>query len=427
MTSANAGGAVPARHPVLRRLRAAGSAWLQLALSAGTALLALGTLLLGLGAALLCLVGVGLLLLRPWLRLLRVVAELERRRLRTLGLSMVSPYEPLPRGWRATLTAARQDPSTRRDLTWLALHATWGTALSLFGVQAGLNMIRDLTFPLWASWLPAEEATLLFGLVRVDEAGGGAVSVGLGLVWAIVFFVVNPHLVGPSASHGARLLPPHPGLDLSARITQLTATRAAALDAHAAELRRLERALHDGAQNRLVGVAMLTGLAQQAIGRDPAIAEAMMERAHTAAEEALAELRAVVRSILPPVLADRGLEGALAALAADCAVPCTVEVDIPVRLPASVEVTAYFVVAEALTNVSRHSGATRASLTARRRGDLLTVVIEDDGRGGAQLSSESGSGLAGIAQRVAAHDGTTQIVSPPGGPTWVEAELPCGS
>lgn len=427
MKSTSEGTAVPLRDVASDALATAGRAWLRLVLSAGTGLLSLGTLLLGIVIALLSLIGIGLVLLRPWLLLLRAVAELERRRIRALGVQAISPYEPLPRGWRAALTAVREDPSTRRDLMWLPLHATWGTAISLFGVQAGINVLTDLTFPLWAPLLPAGEATVLFGLVPLDAGTGWPLAVGLGLAWAVVFLVVTPFLVRACAAPGTRLLVPHPDLDLSARITQLTATRAAALDAHAKELRRLERALHDGAQNRLVGVAMLTGLARESLHRDPGTAEAMMERAHTAAEDALAELRAVVRSILPPVLAARGLEGAMTALAADCAVPCAVEVDVPVPCPASVEATAYFVAAEALTNVSRHSGADRAALTVRRTGDVLTVLVHDDGRGGARSDGSGGTGLAGIRQRAAAHDGRTRIESPPGGPTRVEVELPCGS
>jgi signal transduction histidine kinase len=209
------------------------------------------------------------------------------------------------------------------------------------------------------------------------------------------------------------------------RITQLTATRAAALDAHATELRRIERSLHDGTQNRLVAVTVLLGAARRALARDPSGAEAILERAQNAAEQALAELRTVARGILPPVLADRGLAGALAGLAATCGVPCQVDVDVPGRCAASVEATTYFVVAEALTNISRHSRARHASVTVHRYGDRLYLHIDDDGRGGAD--ERHGSGITGIRRRIEAHDGRLTLTSPPGGPTTFQVELPCGS
>ncbi|MGH3373533.1 MAG: sensor histidine kinase, partial [Actinoallomurus sp.] len=193
----------------------------------------------------------------------------------------------------------------------------------------------------------------------------------------------------------------------------------------ATELRRIERSLHDGTQNRLVAVSVLLGATRRALTREPAAAEAMLERAQDAAEQALAELRTVVRGILPPVLADRGLTGALAGLAADCAVPCRVEVDVPGRCAASVEATTYFVVAEALTNIAKHSGGRHATVTVRRRGDRLSVRVEDDGVGGAE--EDEGSGLTGIRRRVDAHDGLLILTSPPGGPTSLLVELPCGS
>jgi signal transduction histidine kinase len=224
---------------------------------------------------------------------------------------------------------------------------------------------------------------------------------------------------------GRVLLAPPPGTDLSLRVAELTATRAAALDAHVTELRRIERALHDGTQNRLVAVTVLLGAARRSLERDPAAADAALERAQDAAEQALAELRTVARGILPPALADRGMAGALSGLAAACPVPCRVDVAVPVRCAASVEATAWFVVAEALTNVARHSGATRAAVTVRQAGGRLTVQVTDDGRGGADEAA--GSGLSGIRRRVAAHDGVLTLTSPPGGPTTLDVELPCGS
>jgi signal transduction histidine kinase len=240
-----------------------------------------------------------------------------------------------------------------------------------------------------------------------------------------VVFGLGPGMARLQAWTGRRLLAPPADADLSLRVAQLTSTRAAALDAHAAELRRIERSLHDGAQNRLVAVTIMLGAARRALDRDRATADAALDRAQDAAEQALAELRTVVRGILPPVLADRGLAGALSGLAGSSGVPCRVDVDLPGRCAASVEATAYFVVAEALTNVGKHSGATSATVTVRRDRDRLLLRVDDDGRGGADEGG--GSGITGIRRRVEAYDGSLTLTSPPGGPTTMQVELPCGS
>jgi signal transduction histidine kinase len=247
----------------------------------------------------------------------------------------------------------------------------------------------------------------------------------LGLAWAAATVELPPRMARWQARRGRRLLEAQPDVDLSLRVAELTASRAEALDAHATELRRIERSLHDGTQNRLVGVNVLLGAARRKLATDPAGADELLERAQGAAEQALAELRAVARGILPPVLADRGLAGALAGLAADCPIPCRTEVEASARCAASVEAAAYFVVAEALTNAARHSHADAVEVTVRRRRDRLQIQIRDDGSGGADESR--GSGLAGIRARVSAHDGNLRLTSPAGGPTTLEVELPCGS
>jgi signal transduction histidine kinase len=224
---------------------------------------------------------------------------------------------------------------------------------------------------------------------------------------------------------GRRLLTPDRGADLALRVAHLTSTRAAALDAHTTELRRIERSLHDGTQNRLVAVNVLLGAARRALARDPAAAAAVLDRAQDAAEQALTELRGVVRTILPPVLTDRSLPDALASLAATCPVPCNFDADVPGRSAASVEATVYFVVAETLTNVAKHSGARQVAVGLRRSDDRLCVTVTDDGRGSADEGG--GSGIAGIRRRVEAHDGTFALVSPAGGPTTLTVSLPCGS
>jgi signal transduction histidine kinase len=284
---------------------------------------------------------------------------------------------------------------------------------------------RDTTFPLWWRLLPKDATSTSLGLGTANNWLDALAVALLGLGWIAIIVGLTPGMAQLQARRGRRLLSAGPEADLSLRVAELTATRAAALDAHATELRRIERSLHDGTQNRLVTVTVLLGAARRMVARDPSGAEELLERAHSAAEQALAELRSVARGILPPVLADRGLEGALAGLAASCPVPCRIDVEAPGRCAASVEATAYFVVAETLTNIAKHSGAQHATVTVRSRAGRLHLTISDDGRGGADESG--GSGLTGIRDRIAAHDGTFTVTSPSGGPTTLKAELPCGS
>jgi signal transduction histidine kinase len=386
----------------------------------GTAVLALTALIWLALVMLACVVGIGLLLMPTALRLVRAVADRERARLSRWG-----PEVPGPGPAPTRLRTALADPADRRELGWIATHATAGFALGLLGLVLPLNTVRDGTFVLWWWLLPPEAATSSLGFWHATSWLGGAAVSLLGVAWLAIAVGFGPAMARLQARPGRRLLSPPPGVDSSMRIAELTATRAAALDAHATELRRIERSLHDGTQNRLVAVTVLLGAARRALDRDPAAAGELLDRAQGAAEQALAELRTVARGILPPVLADRGLAGALDGLAADSAVACRIDVDLPGRCAASVEATAYFVVAEALTNVARHSHARHAAVTVRRDRDRLLLRIDDDGRGGADESH--GSGLTGIRRRVAAHDGGLTVTSPPGGPTSVEVELPCGS
>ncbi|GGY12287.1 histidine kinase [Streptomyces minutiscleroticus] len=403
-----------------RTASAALSALGQLIGGFGTAFLAVAVLLLLAVTAVTGVVGVGLLAAPAALRALHALAGRERDRLGRWGPAIAAP-EPPPTRPRSALA----DPTTRRELRWLVRHATLGLLLGLLGVLLPVMAVRDTTFPLWWRLAPADANSTSVGFGPA-QSWAEAISVGLlGLAWTAIVLGLAPGMARLQARPGRRLLTAGPDADLSLRVAELTATRAAALDAHATELRRIERSLHDGAQNRLVSVTVLLGAARRMVARDPAGAEELLERAQSAAEQALAELRTVSRSILPPVLADRGLAGALSGLAAHCAVPCRTDVDVPARCAASVEATAYFVVAEALTNIAKHSGARQAAVTVRGEGGRLLLRVTDDGRGGAD--ENGGSGLTGIRRRVAAHDGTLSLSSPPGGPTTLEVNLPCGS
>lgn len=395
---------------------------MQLVGGLGTGLLAATAAVAVLAVAAGCLVGIGLPLLAPALRLARSVADRERARLSRWGPEIVSPYQQARHGIRVVL----RDPATARDLCWLAVHAVLGSLLGIVGMLLPILVVRDGSVPIWWQLVPDGVANSAITVLVTVRSWPSALLVGLmGLGWVALWVAVGPALARVQAAPGRWLLPAVRDVDLSQRVAELTATRAAALDAHTAELRRIERALHDGTQNRIVAVTVLLGAARRALSRDPAAADEILDRAQDTAEHALAELRGVVRGILPPVLADRGLEGALAALAADCRIPCRLDVPALGRLASSIEATAYFVVAEALTNVARYSGATQATVALRRAGDRLLVRISDDGKGGAD--ERNGSGLRGIRGRIAAHDGRFTVTSPDGGPTVLEAELPCGS
>ena len=243
---------------------------------------------------------------------------------------------------------------------------------------------------------------------------------GRGYIWPTWAMLARSLILGIHAAvnYAAR------GSRLARRVDVLEATRSGAVDAQDAELRRIERDLHDGAQARLVALGMSLGLAEQKLASDPEGAQQLVTEARIGIGEALQELRDLARGIHPPVLADRGLGAALATLADRSALPVTVSVALEERLPPAVESAAYFVVAEALANAAKHSGASRIAVRVGRRGDLLEVEIEDDGRGGAD---PSGGGLTGLRRRVEALDGTLAVTSPQGGPTIVRVELPCGS
>ncbi len=221
------------------------------------------------------------------------------------------------------------------------------------------------------------------------------------------------------------LLGPGRSRVLTDRIGELEHSRAEVIDAAEAERRRIERDLHDGAQQRLVAMTMELARAQARFAaEDPAAARVLVDQAHAQALASLAELRSLVRGVHPPVLSDRGLDAALSGLAALCPVPVTVDVDMAGRPGPAVEAIAYFIVAETLTNVAKHARATQARVDVRGDPGRLIVTVQDDGIGNAD---PAGAGLAGLAARVAAVDGRLTIDSPPGGPTLITAELPCAS
>ncbi|MCT2588600.1 histidine kinase [Streptomyces sp. N2-109] len=314
-----------------------------------------------------------------------------------LGARVPEHYLPMGGPLTERVRTASCDPGTWRDARWLVAQVLIGP------------MLLYVALPLWP-------VALLVDLVWCGLLRGRP-----------VLLPVFDALADLDARWTAVLLRPSPSAQLAERVQELSVTRAGAVAAHGAELRRIERDLHDGAQARLVALSMRIGLARRAYGSDPEAGRRLLDDAQQQAEEALAELRQVVRGIHPPVLTDRGLTGAVRALAA--AHPLRVTVSAPgeemaPRAAAAVEAAAYFVVAEALTNAAKHSGGSFVKVTLdRTQPSVLRIRAEDDGCGGAR--EERGSGLLGIRRRVAALDGTVALDSPVGGPTVVEVELPC--
>jgi signal transduction histidine kinase len=251
------------------------------------------------------------------------------------------------------------------------------------------------------------------------------------LLWpvAVIFFMLWSSFGGrlqKADAHLAKsLLGPTESAQLAIRVRELAESRAETVDTQAAELRRIERDLHDGAQARLAALSMNLGMAEEMVNRDPAQAAALLTEARESAGQALSELRDLVRGIHPPVLADRGLEGAVKALALSCPFKVDVMIDLPGRPPAPVESAAYFAVAEALANIVKHSAATSAWIQITHEQERLHILVGDDGVGGATV--RPGGGLYGIERRLAAFDGTLTVASPTGGPTTVIMELPCES
>lgn len=319
--------------------------------------------------------------------------------MRVLGIDAARTYTAEP-GWSwREIVACIRDPQTSRDVMWLAAHSSLGILVLVlsWGISLAIDGLFDKSQPI------------------------GILTIPVLAIFAIIYFVV-PWVLHGFVLLGRSLLGPG-GVTLQRRVEQLTESRAATVDAQAAELRRIERDLHDGAQARLAAVRMTLGLASQLLRTDPDRTAELLVEAREDAGKALAELRDLVRGIHPPVLADRGLAGGLEAAALLCPVPVDATVTLDGRPQAPVESALYFAGAEALANIGRHSDATRAWLRVSHDGAVLRVVVGDDGNGGAD--PRGGTGLRGIERRLAAFDGTLTVASPPGGPTELTMEVPC--
>ncbi|WP_433328183.1 sensor histidine kinase [Spirillospora sp. CA-294931] len=360
----------------------------------------------------------------------RFGAVLERQLNRlAFGVRIQSPYRPLPEGRNPLLKLKSMavDPATWKDLLYLAL---------LFPV-AMVEFVVSVT--VWAT----TGVTVFLPLLVIKE-GGGEINVGLFSYWAgdavaalpvsvaglgimlIALYVTRVLAIGHAVFAKALLGPSRSQIEnreLRKKTAHLQASRARGVDAAEFERRRIERDLHDGAQQRLLAVAMDIGRARAKLNDDPDGARALIEQAHAGTKEAISELRDLARGIYPAILTDRGLDPALSGLAGRAPVPVEVDVDLPERPPAAVESIAYFIVAESLANIAKYARATRASVRVVREDAWVVVEIIDNGVGGAVAGPDGG--LAGLADRAATIDGMLIVDSPPGGPTIIRADLPC--
>jgi signal transduction histidine kinase len=402
----------------------------------------------------------GGLLLPQVSALARPVLDLYRRLAGArLGVVIPTPYRPAPppprpgpdglyrqgRNLHAKLEDAQRwqrrewvltDPATWRDMLWMLtapfaavplLIPTGAVGLGLLGL-----LLQPVWWPLWA--LPAYAVrgvwvtpwfvwdALTAGLPWLDPVPGW-LSPLVGLALAVIGALLAGPLLWLNARWARYLLGPTRAARLAQRVEDLTETRAEALDAQAAELRRIERDLHDGAQARLIAVGLSLDAVDRLLDTDPTMARQLLAQARETSASALSELRHLVRGIHPPVLSERGLADAVRAVALDSPLRVDVTVDLEGRPEAAVESAAYFAVCEALANATRHSGASRVEIDLRHAADVLRVTVTDDGRGGAD--PRRGSGLQGVRRRLATFDGDLTVHSPLGGPTVVTMEIPC--
>jgi signal transduction histidine kinase len=378
-----------------------------------------------LGFSLLVLGLIGLPILGVTLRLAGWFARTERARFGFLLGVRILPWPAESRaGYRWGIIPRWRtlaEPATWAEIGYTVARPLVSAVTVTISIAVWAAGLVALTLPAYGPALPGGGPTIGGGVHR------GAAFLAASAVLGAALLLAAPQLTrGLAVADGAisrRLLGPH--RDLAARVAELEISRERVVDAAEAERRRIERDLHDGAQQRLVALAMELGRAKAKFADDIDAARELVDQAHTQAKEALTELRNLVRGVHPPVLTERGLDAALSGLAALCPVPVDVHVDVPVRPKAAVEAVAYFVVAEALTNVAKHSRASHAKVVVEGHGypGTLTIMVSDDGIGGAELR---GPGLSGLADRVSGVDGRLSVESPAGGPTIIAAELPCG-
>ena len=381
---------------------------------------------LALGISLAIFLG-GVLLVPVAVMVARGFARFERIRMRgMLGREAATPRylcaAPGSGFWRRMLTPLR-DPQSWLDVVWSLVGLVTGTVAFAVAVTWWAGTVGGLTYWFWQHWIP--ESPDDEGLAGILGLGSGrAAESWVNLVVGVLFLVTLPfamRLVAVVHSSLAAVLLCSRA-ELQRDVARVEGGRDAARLAEAESLRRLERDIHDGPQQRLVRLTMDLGRAKKQISDDPDLATATLDGALAQARETVAELRSLSRGIAPPLLVDRGLAAALDEMVSQSAVPVTSRVDVPAQLPPHVETAVYFVVAEALTNVAKHSSAGAATVSVVADGGWVEVRVEDDGVGGAHPAK--GLGLSGLRQRLAAVDGTLDVSSPPGGGTVLTARIP---
>jgi len=376
------------------------------------------------GAGLLV-IWVGLAVLAGTMYAARGLAHVERIRLRNLqGRAAPSPiYKQAPADAgvvRRVLTPLR-DAQSWLDVLWGLAGFVTGIITFVFTVTWWAAAAGGLTYWFWQRYLPEDDVTLveLMGLGQGQRAES-LLYLALGLVLAATLPAVVRAVSATHAGLASALLCSR--AELQAEVRRVAGSRDSAHRAEADSLRRLERDIHDGPQQRLVRLTMDLGRARRQMADDPERAGQTIESALSQARETVDELRSLSRGIAPPLLVDRGLRVALEEMLRGSVVPVQPTIDVPDHLPPHVETAVYFVVAEALTNVAKHSGAEQAKVSVSTADDAVTVLVEDDGIGGAHESK--GLGLAGLRQRLAGVDGVLGVTSPAGGPTVLEARIP---
>ncbi|MDH6129872.1 sensor histidine kinase [Kitasatospora sp. GP82] len=409
--------------PLLSRLIALGRCQL-LSLNA-FAVSAVGSLVVG--ALLLLPIGAGFPLLPPAATALRQLSDRYRAWVTQWTGTPVSPPEPLAHtgtgSRRGRAAAVLGDEGFWHDLRWAWLEPLVGGLLvagplalvdyGLFGV-----LVQPFIWPFIGpdNW---------YAFVPVDSAATMLAAAVLGLGFIAVGLLLAPTTLELHAAWSSRVLAAPRTAELVRRIEHLTDTRADALDAQAAELQRIERDLHDGAQARLITLGLTLDKATRLLDTDPPAGRELLLEVRATSARALQDLRELVHGIHPPILTDRGLGDAVRSLALDSHLDVHVETALPGRLPTPVESAAYFAVGELLANAAKHSGAREVRIRLAHADAALHITVTDDGHGGADTSR--GSGLHGIRRRLSTFDGTLALHSPPGGPTIATLEIPCAS
>ncbi|WP_079166926.1 sensor histidine kinase [Streptomyces oceani] len=372
-------------------------------------------------------IGLGVFLVPAVVIAVRGLLNIQRRCARNWsGVEIGDPYLPARetdtggKGWLQRTMGLLSDPATWRDLLWMLVNPVVGVVLLVLPLSVFAYGLFGVSMPFL--WEPIVDAggNDWYVLVHVTNSGTALTAAVLGAPFMLLGYLMGPALLRVHARFAHGLLGP---TEMARKVHHLTATRSDAVNTSAAELRRIERDLHDGAQARLVAMGMNLGVAERLLSKDPEAARTILADTRTASAKALNELRDLVRGIHPPVLADRGLADAVRALGMDSPLQVEVNAELPGRPEAPVESAMYFAVSESLTNAAKHGSARSVTVDLWYAEGMLRAQVMDDGAGGANPAN--GTGLRGMERRLATFDGVLALTSPVGGPTTLTMELPC--